>query len=181
MSEVPPETRAEARRQYVEGTEPVDVIAARLGIGSTTIARWVRAENWPRRRQRPRAAPASLYPLPLSSPPPPARLPADVTVDFGSLAQRIFRLVDHNLSLMESKMNDEPDSVVPERDIRTFGDVLRSAEKMKDVIPGHVSPDTASASRRAPITPEEEDQLRLRIVERIRKIRERSARERGDS
>ena len=190
MTPAPPETRAEARRLYVEGRQSIDAIAARLGIGSRTVNRWVNEDNWPRRSLQPRPAPP-----PWVAPPPPAAPGAAAIgrgdagpLDVGSLARRIYHAIDQTLSKMESRMNDDTAGAdgAPERDIRALGDALRSVEKLKELEPGtahsiSTAPKSgALLSGRAPTTLEEEDQLRLRIVDRILKLRERRGVPRSD-
>lgn len=72
-------------------------------------------------------------------------------------------------------------STEPERDIRVLGNVVRSIEKLKDLEPGPGQPASAPKSGRAPRTADEEDQLRLQIVDRILKLRERRGKQGGPS
>jgi transposase-like protein len=156
----PPEIRAEARRLYEEGEQTAGQIAQRLAVNETTVRRWAAKQGWTRFGQTQTAA-ASAEPQP---------------VDRGGLVQRLYNIIDRNLNLLESRMSDlDPaDPAQPDRDTRALGTIVRSLEKLKDLEPGHDSTAaTAPKAGRAPTTPEEEDQLRMRIVERVLKLRER--------
>lgn len=192
-----PALRDEARRLYAESPETMDEISAHLGIATSTMRAWARRDCWPPRGKW-KAKPVQVLP-PLSLPPfvPPARsgpaephvlLPDDGAIDVVTLQQRIYRAIDRNLSIMESRMNDEngTDGKAPERDMRALGTMVRSVEKLNELQPGSATPSTtgsrpgAPLSGRVPTTPEEEDALSLHLVERILKLRERRGLPDGD-
>jgi hypothetical protein len=161
----PPEIRAEARRLYEAGTLTVEEIGARLVVHRSTLLKWAAKEGWRRSAQaaevRGRRRPTTAKALKAG------RM---------ELVQRLYDVIDCNLSLLESRMSDHDptDPAQPDRDTRALGTLVRSLEKLKDIEPGHdSSATTAPKAGRAPTTPEEEDQLRMRIVERILKLRER--------
>ncbi len=68
-----------------------------------------------------------------------------------------------------------------ERDARALSSIIRSLEKLRDIEPDQAQPgEGQSDNRRAPVTPEDEDQLRLRIAERLVKLRQQRATARSD-
>ena len=187
--------RAEARLLFADGTSSVASIAARVGASVSTIRRWARDDGWPprarakaagrkARRGRQRAArqqPSSLPAPMLQAPPPSSPAPRPAGAEHPGLIDRLYRIVEHNLSILEGRMADtDPQAgAEPERDMRALGNIVRSVEKLKELEPGHGSVDSAPKSGRAPVSPEEEDELRLRIVERLLKLRERRGAGRG--
>jgi hypothetical protein len=160
----PPETRAEARQLYEAGELMIKEIVAHLGINPSTLLRWAAKHGWQRPTQATRV--------------PGRRRPASAkALKAGrmELVQRLYDVIDRNLTLLESRMSDlDPaDPAQPDRDTRALGTLVRSVEKLKELEPGHDSTADAPKSGRAPATAEEEDQLRMRIVERVLKLRER--------
>jgi hypothetical protein len=186
---------AEARHLYVEGRITTADIAARFDVVESTVRRWAVRYDWPRRYQskltrmqakaamaRGEAPPPTRAPAiqpAVSSPasmPVPARAgqPVPESADVAGLVRRIYRAIELNLDLMESRMNDEnaKGESAPERDLRALGDVLRSAEKVKELEAGN-APHASASSGRAPRNADEASALRRRLIERIRKIEER--------
>jgi hypothetical protein len=180
----PLETRAEARRLYEAGEMTVKQIEGRVGVSRSTLVKWAAKEGW--RRPAPATQGPVGQPTGTSagssarrsntrtgrSRPASARALKAGRV---GLVQRLYGVIDRNLNLLESRMSDiDPaDPAQPDRDTRALGTLVRSLEKLKELEPGHDSTTAAPKSGRAPATAEEEDQLRMRIVERALKLRER--------
>ncbi len=92
-----------------------------------------------------------------------------------SLKLRILHLIALKLTEMERQMSAGNADANPERDMRALNGMMQSIDKLKDLEPGHGNAGAADPkSRRAPATVEEEDRLRLEIVERMLKLRERA-------
>lgn len=100
-----------------------------------------------------------------------------------TLVNRLYRIITHNLELMEIRMSDDSTSAAdnPERDIRAIGNIVRSVEKLREIEPDQSKRDTATTgNHRSIISAEEEDRIRRTIIEHILKLRERKRREGGD-
>ena len=175
--------RAEARLLFADGTSSVASIAARVGASVSTIRRWARDDGWPPRTRANAAGRKTRRGGRRTARRPPSSLPAPrpAGAEHPGLIDRLYRIVEHNLSILEGRMADtDPQAgAEPERDMRALGNIVRSVEKLKELEPGHGSVDSAPKSGRAPVAPEEEDELRLRIVERLLKLRERRGAGRG--
>lgn len=99
------------------------------------------------------------------------------------MVDRLYRIITHNLEIMETRMSDDdkPAGDGPERDMRAIGNIVRSVEKLKELEPDQSKRDTASTSTgRYPLSPDEEDQLRREIVDRLIKLRERRGNHEGN-
>ncbi len=89
---------------------------------------------------------------------------------------RLYHIIIHNLELMENRMSDDDKTAGenPERDMRAIGSIVRSVEKLKEIEPEQSKRNTASpGNTKYPLSPDEEDRLRIEIVERLLKLRER--------
>lgn len=93
----------------------------------------------------------------------------------GQLVDRLYCIITQNLEDMESRMNEEsePAAKQPDQVARVVGNLVRSIEKLKELEPEQSKRDNAAV--RYPLTPEEEDRLRDRIVEKLVRLRERYA------
>jgi hypothetical protein len=92
-----------------------------------------------------------------------------------SLIDRIYRVITHNLDVMERRMSEEDATAAganPDRDVRAINSLVRSVEKLKELEPDTAKRDPVSEGR-YPLTREEEDQLRDEIVERLLELRKR--------
>ncbi len=92
------------------------------------------------------------------------------------LLERLFKVVDRNLRLMERRMDsDEPGTAADrERDTRTIGTLTRTIGKITELqAETDVAGDTAGRRRSRDINDNRDtDALRLEIAERILKLRE---------
>ena len=100
-----------------------------------------------------------------------------------AIVDRLYRVLTHNLEIMETRMSQDdgtPANEKPERDLRTIGTMVRSVEKLND-LETEQSKRTGSAPTVAGIvTPDEEDRIRRKVIEHILRLRERKRRD-GDS
>ncbi len=176
MATRPSRARDVARVLFLDGRASNARIAATLGISRHTVAQWARTDGWQRG-----SAPAddSLVSDALRTTgtdtirPPAQPVPPS---DRNQLVNRLYRIIDHTIRLLETRMSNDPAApdAMTERDMRALGNIVRSIDKLKDLEPGHGKPDPDKPKAgRAPATPDEEDRLRKRIVERILKLRER--------
>lgn len=183
--------RERARLLYVESDLAVREVADRVGVDTSTITRWAQRLDWPRRRtsqpgtspqppdisredaapRRPRARPAT-------------RRRKTGRPSLKSLVERLYRLIIHNLEVMEIRMSedDSPTGERPERDMRAIGNIVRNIEKLREIEPDQSKRD-ASTGRggRFPLTPEQEEELQRRLVERILRVAGCRERNPGDS
>ncbi|CAN0479749.1 unnamed protein product, partial [Phaeothamnion confervicola] len=158
-------------------------IAIRAGVHQTTISSWVRKYGWPARttgfvpnkpadvaaaptiangKAAPEKAPPANRPA-VRNPQKPTRRP-----QVSTLVDRLYRIIIRNLELMENRMSDDdkPAGDNPERDMRAIGNMVRSVEKLKEIEPEQSKRDAASAGgTKYPLSPDEEDRLRIEIVE----------------
>ena len=180
--------RAAAKLLWTDASISVAKIAIRIGASSSTVSRWAKDDAWPSRRKLKHAAskPAGDIPpaestTPGNHPPTPtstatADQPAS---DSTTLIERLFRIINYNVQVMENRMSDDSASGRdPERDMRAIGSVVRSVETLKELESEQSKRD--NASERAVITPDEEDRIRRKVVEHILKLRERKRREGSD-
>lgn len=188
---------ARAKLLYV-GTElTVPQIAARVGAHRRTITKWASKHEWPRRPMRgcsDEPASGSTTCLPTGSTTgdidsdalaPETLKPATAKRSRTALVTRLYRLIDQNITQMENRMSDDNPSQPkePERDMRAISSAVRSVEKLKDLEPDQSKRDAPTAgarNTRSFLTPDEEDDIRRKVVEHILRIRERKRREDGD-
>lgn len=203
MPEPAASAREQARLLYADRSIPLTEVAVRLGVSTSTLLRLVKEEGWPRRsdralrvHSRPRATPSGASGAEAAHP---QRVdlasekrerpketgsasPSQSAESRQDLIDRLYRLVHHNVKLLESRMSDEnaSDASGPERDMRVVGNLVRSVEKLKELEPEQSKRDNSpGGASRALVTPEEEDLIRRRVVEHILKLRERKRREDG--
>jgi hypothetical protein len=187
------------RLLYFGSDLSVGAISRQSGVPKATISTWVKRYDWPRR------PPSKTLPqvTPFGGPPgasvadqasvevleaavqksaPIKRRAAAKTrkksprPKFSTLVDRLYRIIIHNLELMENRMSDDVENAGdnPERDMRAIGNIVRSVEKLKEIEPEQSKRDAASAGNlKYPLSPDEEDRLRIEIVERLLKLRER--------
>ena len=120
----------EVRRAYVETSESVREIAARFGISRWNLHDRSKAEGWPRRRPRPGAsAKRSL---------------SAATIDVRRrLIRRLFRILETEIDLMESRMHkrvedlasgkDDVPAAEREREARAMANFVRSLDKVTEI------------------------------------------------
>jgi len=98
------------------------------------------------------------------------------------LVTRLYRLLDHNIEVLESQMSNDNGSgdPAPERNLRTISNMVRSAEKLKELDTDQSKRLNAAPSANFLVTPEEEERIRRKVVEHVQRLRERKLRERGD-
>lgn len=163
--------RAEVRRLYVESHETLEEIAARFALHLTTIVRWAREGGWPRRgrgtgkRRRLQAASAALVTTP------------------ASLAVRLKTVILHNLIELEQRMASD-DPLTPaelEASTRAITTTVRNLEKVNELEPASSrtrgeEPKSGGNSRSEF---DEEEQLRVELVDRLVKLRQRRRAESG--
>ena len=166
--------RETVRRLYIDGNDTIAEIAARFGVGRSTISRWVRLDGWPRRSTQPggqrRAgkSPEAQHVKQMAESP----------------EQRLRRLFELYLIKLEDRMTSkDPDAEpVGDRDARAMGGFTRAIEKIKEIEPGHGHADRGApqsgSARRSDAA--EEDRLRREIVDRLLKLRERKRAERAE-
>lgn len=95
---------------------------------------------------------------------------------------RLYRLLNHNIEVLESQMSDDTSSgdSAPERNLRTISNMVRSAEKLKELDTEQSKRLNAPPGGRFLVTPEEEERIRRKVVEHVQRLRERKLREQGD-
>lgn len=181
MSDAGTDRRAAARALSDDRSLSFTRIAELSGASITTLRRWAKADSWP---PRDTTTVEAGQPTPLASPDATASAPtATRSPKRKALVARLYRLIDHNIRILESRMSDDnlPAGHEPERDTRVVGSLVRSVEKLKDLEPGKTKRDKRSSTTggtRSLLTPEEEDQVRRKVVEHILRLRERKRRER---
>ena len=195
MTEPSTDPRIErARRLYVQGDLSIRLIAESIGIAIPTLTRWRKQFDWPMRGScivrridpPPDGADGSsgdAEALPKRGRRKPAKQRKRPTVP--QLVDRLYVVITHTLEQMEKRMSegdgtpagDNPErDTNPERDMRAVGNIVRSVEKLREIQTDNSKRDTASTGNgRYPLSPGEEDRLRLEIVERLLKLRERRA------
>src|SRR5262245_28537457 len=149
--------RAEAMRLYANPSISIGAIARRLGVTRRTVHRWAAAEGWPPRPAPERLTGAAAG-KPAARPPTKKESPDADRAEVGSpgstpatspeaprasrraskrsrtpatrkrLINRLYHLIDHTVSTMETRMSDDNPSngKEPERDMRVIGNVVRS-------------------------------------------------------
>ena len=127
-----PELVEEARVLYEAGVEPVDAVAARLGMGLTAFYRFLKAQGWPLRRDERRAAaetgaPANAADAQTPNPPLPVKpLTTDEMIDkLHAALNREFAFVEHALA------HGEPRNA--EKTAKTMASLVRSLAELKRV------------------------------------------------
>jgi len=124
---ISPEQMAEGRRLYEQTRMPVADIAAMLGIAATTLYERSRAWGWRRRINRiPREDPDRASDEPA---------PGEVTTANAAIAARIERLVEHELTAIETIIaghapDDERTEKV-ERSARVLASLSRTLQEVK--------------------------------------------------
>lgn len=180
--------RAAAKAFWHDTALSAPEIAIRVGVSERTVRRWSVLERW-----RPRASPAfnrfaARAPEPgqdqatgeqskqQSSRP---RTKKKIRSD---LVTRLYRLLDHNIEVLESQMSEDNGSgdAAPERNLRTISNMVRSAEKLKELDTEQSKRLNTPPSGNFLITPEEEERIRRKVVEHVQRLRERKLRERGE-
>lgn len=178
---------ARAKLLYVDTALSVPQIAARVGAHERTITRWACKQGWPRRpmpQRRVAPPPGETDPGEPSTSAGPAR-PANVKRSRKALVSRLYALIDQNITLLENRMSDDNPSQPKEaeRDMRAINSAVRTVEKLKDLEPDQSKRDAPADGARANrsfLTPDEEDDIRRKVVEHILRLRERKRREGGD-
>jgi hypothetical protein len=175
-----PEQWAHARRLRAEGAAWV-AIARDLGVSANTIAKRGRKEGWP--------TPAGVA-RPIPGPPAKRRpksgapLPAAVADLRRSLTQRMYRLMDTKLELMELRMQKQlqsaanaagGDGSVPaaddDQDMQRLAAIIKTAEQVTELDPDLArTVDAGDKSADAQARASEADAFRREIAERIEKL-----------
>ena len=185
MTEPDAEERHErARLLYADASLSISQLAARLDVHPSSIHNWARKYNWPRRSTdavlfgarrlaNPKAAPGHRY----------RYAPLDKAARRRkAIVERLYRLFDHNLSLMEQRMSDDnPDNPKdPLRELQNVGNLARTFDKLKDLETDQSKRDTAAApAGRNRASTVKDDDIRGKVIEHILRVRERKRRERG--
>jgi transposase-like protein len=153
---------AAIRVAYETSDLTVRAIAEEHGIAPTQIYTRVRVEGWPMRSTR-QAPPKARYGRPVGR-----RRPRDT-----SLVGRMMKLVNRNLKLMETRMKSGDD--VPAAASRTLDSLTRTIGKITELQSAEDAAATAPKSRAEPAYDNDEaERLRLEIVERLLRLRERT-------
>ena len=164
--------RERARELYLAGELTLREISARLDLPKGTISGWATRYDWPRRKPRPPPDPDKPHRKRLA-----ARriLRRRKRPTVETLVDRLYRIVTHNMELMEIRMSDEeiPEGDTPERNMRVVGTMVRSVEKLKELETEQSNRDNAPPAGRYIVTPEEEERIRRKVVEHIQRLRER--------
>lgn len=195
-----------ARDLYVNSKITVRAIARGLEVPTSTVTTWMKRYDWPRRK--PKLAPAdgplaagetsgdaSADAINLSEPKSRTLRPSKAKPsrealrkrkrpNVTTIVDRLYRVLTHNLEIMETRMSEDdgtPANEKPERDLRTIGTMVRSVEKLNDLETEQSKRGGSSAPTIAGIvTPEEEDRIRRKVIDHILRLRERKRRE-GDA
>jgi len=120
----------EVRRAYTGNTESVRAIAGRFGIARWDLHHRAKAEGWPPRRAR-SSAPAKR-----------SLAPTTITVR-RRLLRRLFRILETEIDLMESRMHkrvedlasgkDDVPAAEREREARAMANFVRSLDKVTEI------------------------------------------------
>lgn len=154
---------AAIRVAYETSDLTVRMVAQEHGVTPTAIYIRVKVEGWPMRSTR-QAPPKARYGRPVGR-----RRPRDT-----SLVGRLIKLVGRNLKLMEKRMKSGDD--VPAADGRTLDNLTRTIGKITELQSAEDAAATAPKSRAEPAYDNDEaERLRLEIVERLLRLRERKA------
>ena len=187
-----------ARLLYTQSDISLQQISKKIAVPCGTLSGWVRRYGW--RRQNSKNEASGQDPLLVVGAPPIAttadkslrRAKVDKSRNAAhrkrrpkvkTLIDRLYRIIIHNLELMENRMSDDNTTASdsPERDLRSISNIVRSVEKLREIEPDQSTRDTATpGSRRAIITAEEEDRIRRAVIEHILKLRERKLRADAD-
>ena len=167
-SPLSPEQWAEARRLRGEGAT-FAAVAEQLGIGAQTVRHRARKEGWP----SPGGSPARATRKSKAS-----SLPTDTEDIRRGLARRLYRVMDHNLELMEIRMHKQlkdakrKDAVIPagdvEKDMRQLAATMKTIEQATELDPDlHRAADGGAKSSDAATRASEADARRREIAERL--------------
>jgi hypothetical protein len=184
-------TWANVRSAYVDTTEPVTKICARVGIDTWTLYLRCREEHWPKRSIKLAAAQAAAKKSATANPPADANPPDDPLPSNQrarlALIRRLYKAIDTKLKQMEKLMASatETSAADHERETRTLTSLIRNFERVSEFDPdltrspaldratpanSHATSeraDPAAAPGRA-----DADRLRRDITERLVRIRE---------
>lgn len=176
--------RERARLLYADPSLSVSQVAAQLGVHSSAIHKWARTGNWPRRNENAVVYGGRRLGNVPAGPALKARQPRPdkATRRRKAIVERLYRLFDHNLILMEQTMSDDnPDHPKdPRRELQNVGNLARTFDKLKDLETDQNNRDTAAApSGRYRASTAKDDDIRGKVIEQILRIRERKRREGG--
>lgn len=165
---------AAARAAYLEGSESIAAIAARLGLSKHKIAAWRRRDDWPARSSRPtKRHPTRPVVGATTSPLTSEQKQAVVT--------RLWLAIDAALTRLENAMatGDPLTPADSERETRAIGALVRNlgkvAEFEADVRKRSAQGRSGDADAASAADPE---RLRTALAERLGRVR--AGRERGD-
>ena len=173
-----------ARLLYADPSLSVSQVAVQLDVDRSSIHNWARKLNWPRRNANAvlfgarRLGKVVAVPGRRARPPKPDK----ATRRRKGIVERLYRLFDHNLILMEQRMSDDnPDNPKdPLRELQNVGNLARTFDKLKDLETDQTNRDTAAApTRRNRASTAKDDDIRGKVIEQILRIRERKRREGG--